>query len=387
MNQDLLWRRIGTNEQQVAERERLVKPGENYRLTGSQQQALTQLEGWYRGGGRAGMLVAPTGAGKTAVEFRLAVGEFLARQAPVVVLVPTRDLLRQHVAYFRNRLAGTPLRVEELHGGVAPRDRDARMQAFANRLVPILIASGLALKEEGYRQAIRAAGFLVVDDVNAFDPLEHLKPLRGIHTPALYASATPQAVEEFLRFKEAYQQVATLDATPFETPPTVIHELRARPGLDPLAQVALADAAIRDHVAKAGRIFVISRTRDGVPRLAHHCEKTYGVPVTMLHGEMVDTKEQAQRLRRFKEFRPDRTRVAMMEKFRETLPAILVGTNLIGSGLDVPGADLIVVTDADGFGEAELEQLIGRVGRRERDSEAYLVKGTLAKGGRRRRPK
>jgi RecG-like helicase len=385
MNQDLLWRRIGANEQAVAERERLVKPGENYRLTTSQQQALNQLETWYRGGNRAGMLVAPTGAGKTAVEFRLAVGEFLARQAPVVLLAPTRDLLRQHVAYFRNRLAGTPLRVEELHGGVAPRDRDAVMQAFTNRLVPILIASGLALKEEGYRHAIRTAGFLVVDDVNAFDPLEHLKPLRGIHTPALYASATPQAVEEFLRFKEAYQQVATLDATPFETPPTTIHELRARPGLDPVAQVGLADAAIKDHIARDGRIFVISRTRDGVPRLAHHLERAYGVPVTMLHGEMVDTREQAQRLRRFKEFRPDRTRVAMLERFRDTLPAILVGTNLVGAGLDIPGADLIVVTDADGFGEAELEQLIGRVGRRERESDAYLVKGTLAKKGRRRR--
>ncbi|MDB5100005.1 MAG: transcription-repair coupling factor [Cyanobacteria bacterium RYN_339] len=385
MNQDLLWRRIGANEQLVAERENLVKPGENYRLTGSQQQAVEQLEGWYRGGGRGGMLVAPTGAGKTAVEFRLAVGEFLARQAPVVVLAPTRDLLRQHVAYFRNRLAGTPLRVEELHGGVAPRDRDATMAAFANRLVPILIASGLALKEEGYRQAIRAAGFLVIDDVNAFDPIEHLRPLRGIHTPALYASATPQAVEEFLRYKEAYQMVATLDATPFDTPPTTVHQLRARPGADPIWQVGMADAAIRDHIGREGRIFVISRTRDGVSRLAHYLEKTYEIPVTMLHGEMVDTREQAQRLSRFKEYRPDRTRVAMMERFRETLPAILVGTQLIGSGLDIPGADLIVVTDADGFGEAEIEQLIGRVGRRERVSDAYLVKGTLEKPRRRRR--
>jgi ATP-dependent DNA helicase RecG len=99
----------------------------------------------------------------------------------------------------------------------------------------------------------------------------------------------------------------------------------------------------------------------------------------MLHGEMVDTKEQAQRLRKFKDYRPEKTRVAMLEKFRQTLPAILVGTNLVGAGLDIPNADLIVVTDADGFGPAELEQLIGRVGRRGRPSEAYLVHGTLQK--------
>lgn len=385
MNQDLLWRRIATNEQAVAEREQLVRPGENYRLTGSQEQALAQLDAWYRGGARSAMLVAPTGAGKTAVEFRLAVAEFLSRQAPVVVLVPTRDLVRQHMTYFRSRLAGTPLRVEELHGGVAPRDRDSVMAAFANRLVPLLIASGLVLKEEGYRQALRGAGFLVVDDVNAFDPVEHLKPLRGIHTPSLFASATPQAVDAFLQYKEATQRVATLDATPFETPPTAVKELKSRHGADPIAQVGLADTAIRDHIARQGRIFVVSRTRAGVPRLAHQLERLYDVPVLSLSGDMVDTREQALRLKKFKEFRPERTRVAMLEKFRDTAPSILVGTNLIGAGLDVPKADLIVVTDADGFGESEIEQLIGRVGRRELASEAYLIKGTLVRGKRRGR--
>ena len=95
-------------------------------------------------------------------------------------------------------------------------------------------------------------------------------------------------------------------------------------------------------------------------------ERRHGAPVFALSGDMVDTREQAQRLRKFKTFRPEQTRVAMLQGFRTTRPVILVGTLVIGSGLDVPDADLIVVTDADGFGEAELEQLIGRVGRRER---------------------
>ena len=40
----------------------------------------------------------------------------------------------------------------------------------------------------------------------------------------------------------------------------------------------------------------------------------------------------------------------------------------------------MVVTDADGFGESELTQLIGRVGRRERASEAFIVTGTKPRG-------
>jgi transcription-repair coupling factor (superfamily II helicase) len=380
MNQDLLWRRIATNEQRVAEQEHLVQPGENYRLTSGQEKALADLEGWFRGGSRAALLQAPTGAGKTAVEFRLAVSEFLARQAPVIVLVPTRDLLRQHVAYFKSRLAGTPLHVDELHGGVAPKDREALLGRFAQRLVPILIASGLVLKDEAHRQIVRGAGFLIVDDVNALDPQEHLRPLRGIHTPSLFATATPQAVDEFLKFKEAYAHVAHLQEMPFATPTTATKTLRARFGDDPIKQVLLAEHAIRDHLGRDGRIFIISRTRDQVPRLARFLEKRLEVPVFQLHGEMVDTQEQAKRLRRFKDYRPDRTRVAMMAQFRETLPAILVSTNLVGAGTDVPDADLIVITDADAFGEAEIEQLVGRVGRRERESDAYLVAGTLKKG-------
>lgn len=380
MNQDLLWRRIAANEQRVAEQEGLVKPGENYRLTAGQEAALASLEGWFRGGSRAALLQAPTGAGKTAVEFRLAVSEFLARQAPVIVLVPTRDLVRQHLAYFKQRLAGTPLHVDELHGGVAPRDREALLGRFSQRLVPILIASGLMLKDEQHRAILRGAGFLVVDDVNALDPQEHLRPLRGIHTPSLFATATPQAVEEFLKFKEAYAHVAHLQEKPFEAPTTATKELRGRFGDDPIKQVLLAEEAIREHLARDGRIFVISRTRDQVPRIARFLEGRFGAPVFQLHGEMVDTQEQARRLRRFKDYRPDRTRVAMMAKFRETLPAFLVSTNLVGAGTDVPDADLIVITDADGFGEAEIEQLVGRVGRRERESDAYLIVGTLKKG-------
>jgi ATP-dependent DNA helicase RecG len=65
-----------------------------------------------------------------------------------------------------------------------------------------------------------------------------------------------------------------------------------------------------------------------------------------------------------------------MRAFLEVTPSILAATNLVGSGLDIPAADLIVITDADAFGESEVEQLIGRVGRREHPSDAVLITET-----------
>jgi len=52
---------------------------------------------------------------------------------------------------------------------------------------------------------------------------------------------------------------------------------------------------------------------------------------------------------------------------------VLVCTSIIESGLDIPNANTILVDQCDQFGLAQLYQLIGRVGRRERQAYAYLL--------------
>ncbi len=134
---------------------------------------------------------------------------------------------------------------------------------------------------------------------------------------------------------------------------------------------------IREHLARGSRIFVIGRTRGDVPRLAERLAQTYEIDVQQLRGDMADTAEHRKRHRR-RGVTVDRTstRVEMMQQFRDGAPSILAATNLVGSGLDVPAADLIVITDADAFGESEVEQLIGRVGRRDLPSDAVMITGT-----------
>ena len=104
--------------------------------------------------------------------------------------------------------------------------------------------------------------------------------------------------------------------------------------------------------------------------MADYLERQLGVPVSLLHGDMADTQEHRKRLRRFNGNVAEEDRRAMMERFRKNSPAIMVATNLIGSGLDIPLANLIVITDSDAFGEAEIQATVGRVGRRERPSDA-----------------
>lgn len=62
----------------------------------------------------------------------------------------------------------------------------------------------------------------------------------------------------------------------------------------------------------------------------------------------------------------------IMNRFYEGKIDVLVCTTIIGSGLDVPNVNTIMIEDAQKFGLADLYQLRGRVGRGDRKAFAYL---------------
>jgi ATP-dependent DNA helicase RecG len=71
-----------------------------------------------------------------------------------------------------------------------------------------------------------------------------------------------------------------------------------------------------------------------------------GVNVDIMHGKMKDA-EKTEHLR----------------AFRDGITQILVATSMVEVGIDIPGANIMVVEDAERFGLAQLHQLRGRVGR------------------------
>jgi transcription-repair coupling factor (superfamily II helicase) len=323
------------------------------------------------------LLKAPTGSGKTEVMMRVAIDTVLAEDTYVTLIAPTRDLVRQHVAYFTDRLEGTDIGVAQVHGGMSPGERKAAEEGIANGSIRVVVGSAMMLSSKYWWNVIDKSGLLVVDDVNAFDEREHLRLLEDLDCPMLFATATPSELRPFLTRIGAMDHIVSMKAMPFNVLPTTLHRPEGVWGEPPAEQLRHADELITEHLKRKSRIFVISRTRHDVPKLAERLEEMYGIKVQQLRGDMADTAEHGKRHRRSGvKVNPIGTRVEMMTAFRNGAPAIIAATNLVGSGLDVPAADLIVVTDADAFGEAEVEQLIGRVGRRERPSDAVLVAST-----------
>jgi transcription-repair coupling factor (superfamily II helicase) len=51
----------------------------------------------------------------------------------------------------------------------------------------------------------------------------------------------------------------------------------------------------------------------------------------------------------------------------------LISTAIVESGIDIPAANTIIISDAHTFGLADLHQLRGRVGRQEKQAYAYML--------------
>ena len=372
-----MWETIDQNCQRVALAHELIQPDETFELTGDQRKAVDAITAGLDDGVFEFLLKAPTGSGKTEVMLRVAVDTILATGGYIVILAPTRDLIRQHVTYFTDRLEGTGIGVGQIHGGAAPGERRAVEDGIADGTIHVVVGSAMMLTIDRQWSILDKSDLLVIDDVNAFDEREHLRLLEDLDCPMLFATATPDELRRFLQKIGALDHVVAMKKMPFDVLPTKIHKVEGVWGEPPAEQLTRADALIKEHLTRGSRIFVIGRTRGDVPRLAERLAATYGIEVEQLRGDMADTSEQSRRNRR-RGVRVNEvgTRIEMMNSFRGKSPAVLAATNLIGSGIDIPAADLIVVTDSDAFGESEIEQLIGRVGRRERPSDAVLLTGT-----------
>jgi transcription-repair coupling factor (superfamily II helicase) len=372
-----VWAHIEENSQAIAVSRELIQPHEQFALTDDQAHAVARITSGLEAGQFEFLLKAPTGSGKTEVMLRAAVTEALRTGGYICLVAPTRDLVRQDCTYFRDRLAGTGLEVGELHAGVTAGARDSVIAGARAGTVRFVVGSALLISSQGLWDLLDRSALTIIDDVNAFDEREHLRLLEGLDCPLLFASATPNELRGFLSRVGAFSNVVEMRAMPFDVQPTKQHEIEGVWGEPAEEQLTRADALIREHLERKSRIFVVGRTRGDVPKLAARLEKTYGIPVQQLRGDMVDTMEQGKRYRRKGlKVHGASTRIENMTAFLLAAPSILAATNLVGSGLDIPAADLIVITDADAFGEAEVEQLIGRVGRREHPSDAVLITDT-----------
>ncbi len=314
--------------------------------TGDQTRAIDETLADLASGKPMDRLVCgDVGFGKTEVALRAAFAAVMAG-LQVAVVVPTTLLARQHFQTFRERFAGFPVRIGQLSRLVAPGDAARLRKDLEAGTLDIVVGTHALL---GKSVRFRSLGLVVVDEEQHFGVAqkERLKELRAdVHVLTLTATPIPRTLQLAL--------AGVRDLSLIATPP--VDRLAVRTFVLPYDPVVIEEA-IRRELLRGGQVFwVCPRIRD-LDLLAERVARLApGVRYAIAHGRMAPADLEA-----------------VMERFYDGEVRILLSTNIIESGLDIPTVNTIVLHRADRFGLAQLYQLRGRVGRSKTRAYAYLT--------------
>ncbi len=291
------------------------------------------------------LVCGDVGFGKTEIAIRAA---FKAVQdgKQVAVLVPTTILAAQHYETFCRRLAPYPVRIEMLSRFRSAAQQRAVLNDLAAGKVDILIGTHRLLSKD---VRFKDLGLVIIDEEQRFGVAakERLRQLR-VEVDTLTLTATP--IPRTLQFALMGARDLSIIATP---PPnrqpieTEIHTFNE----------TLIRNAIHYEVSRGGQVFFIHNRVQGIYEMAARLQAIVPeVRIGVAHGQM-----RAHELER------------VMLDFMARKFDVLVSTNIIESGLDIPNANTIIINHAEQFGLADLHQLRGRVGRSDRKAFCYLL--------------
>ena len=291
------------------------------------------------------LVCGDVGFGKTEVALRAAAAAVLAGKQ-VAVAAPTTVLVRQHLATFARRFAAIGIEVAQLSRLLKPAEaRQVKAGLKDGRIRLVVGTQALAARDVAFADL----GLLVVDEEQRFGSADKDKLKRlgeNAHVLTLTATPIPRTLQAALAGLQAVSLLAT--------PPAERVPVRTFTG--PLDEATLRDALLRE-TRRGGQSFVVCpRIEDIEPMLARLARLAPRLRTLVAHGKLKAEEIDD-----------------VMVRFAEGDGDVLLATNIVESGLDVPRANTIVVWRADRFGLAQLHQLRGRVGRGRLRGVAYLV--------------
>ena len=327
-----------------------------FSLTGAQVRVLREIYADMASPRRMNrMLQGDVGSGKTLVAlFAMLLAVEGGYQA--ALMAPTEILAEQHARRIREFLAGLPVGVELLVGSATGRRREKARARVAGGEARLALGTH-ALIQEGVEFA--ALGLVVIDEQQRFGVRQRLALAEREPAPdVLVMSATP-IPRTLAMALHGDLDISVLDELP--------------PGRRPVT-TRLAGPGDRAEVFRevAGRLArgeqayivypVIEESEKARLRAAEteyerlRGEDFAGHEVALLHGRVhADEKDR------------------IMRAFLAGEIRVLVATTVIEVGIDVPGATVMVIENAERFGLSQLHQLRGRVGRGERDGLCVVI--------------
>ncbi len=281
------------------------------------------------------LLCGDVGYGKTEVAMR-AVFKSVFDHRQVAVLVPTTVLAEQHYRTFCERFSGFPVSIDFISRFKTRKEINEVLKLLSQGQIDIVIGThGLLSKNVVFSRP----GLLVVDEEHKFGvgQKERIKEMsRSIDVLNLTATPIPRTLHMALS--------GIRDISVIETPP---EERLAVKSVVSVFDDKLIKNAITHELNRNGQVFFVHNRISDILRIADHLRQLVpSARIGVAHGQM-----------------PDKELETVMHRFFSGQVNLLVSTAIVGSGLDIPTANTIIIDRADKMGLADLYQLRGRVGR------------------------
>jgi len=338
-----------------------------FQLTDAQKRAFSEIAADLAGEHPMNRLLqGDVGCGKTAV----AVATMLAAVAHGVqaaLLAPTEVLAEQHHRTLEELLKGSRVKIGLLRGGSTGKERSAFLQGLSSGETHIAVGTH-ALLEQDVR--FKSLSVVVVDEQHKFG-VEQRSTLRAKgrapHVLVMTATPIPRSMSLTL--------YGDLDISIIDTLPPGRGEVRTKHvGEEERAKVygLIRKEAKAGHAAYIVLPRIVGEGLDEIdakprskPKSKKRVPKKLWSEVKGVEAEVKRLKEALPMLRlgalhgRMAGAEKDR----VLTQLREGKIDILVSTQVIEVGIDLPNATVMVIENAELFGLSSLHQLRGRVGR------------------------
>lgn len=291
------------------------------------------------------LVCGDVGFGKTEIAIRAAFKSVVdGKQA--AILVPTTILAFQHYKTFSERLKDFPVTVDYVNRFKSAKEKKETYKKVEEGKVDIIIGTHALL---GKDVKFKDLGLLIIDEEQKFG-VGHKEKIKTLRTnvDALTLTATP--IPRTLQFSLMGARDLSIMNTPPPNRQPIQTEVR-------VYQEDFVREAIYYETERGGQVFFIHNRVQGLAEMSAMIQGLCpDLSIGFAHGQM-EGHELEERIMDFIDRKYD----------------VLVCTNIVESGVDIPNVNTIIVNNAHQFGLSDLHQLRGRVGRSNKKAFCYLL--------------
>lgn len=291
------------------------------------------------------LVCGDAGFGKTEVAIRAAFRAVMeGKQA--AVLVPTTILAEQHYQTFSRRLEKYPIRIDVLNRFKTRNEQQKVIEDLGKGKIDIVIGTHRLLQKD---VSFKELGLVVVDEEQRFG-VSHKEKLKQLRTLVDVLTLTATPIPRTLQLS----LVGIRDLSIINTPPEDRRSIKTH--VVEFDEEVIKNA-VRSELGRKGQVFFVHDRINSIYTMERLVRRL--VPearVAVAHGRM-----------------KSRELEDVMVGYVRRDYDVLVCTTIVGSGIDIPSANTIIINRADRFGLSQLYQLRGRVGRSREEAYAYLL--------------